>query len=108
MFAVVRDDKRVQVQPVEVPARLAAMPGSTSAGRPCVVSDPLIGVVPGPVMRSETPDSSLNGFLDLSGLLLGVAAVLLLFRADLFDFHEGGNGAVPGPSLSPPRHPRSP
>ncbi|MFB7051190.1 hypothetical protein [Streptomyces microflavus] len=64
------------------------------------MSDPLIGVVPGPVMRSETPDSSLNGFLDLSGLLLGVGAVFLLFRADLFDFHEGGNGAVPGPPVS--------
>lgn len=59
-----------------------------------------VASVPGPVMRSETPDSSLNGFLNLSGLLLGVAAVLLLFRADLFDFHEGGNGAVPGPSVS--------
>jgi hypothetical protein len=59
-----------------------------------------VASVPGPVVRSETPDSSLNGFLNLSGLLLGVAAVLLLFRADLFDFHEGGNGAVPGPSVS--------
>ncbi|MFJ3438713.1 hypothetical protein ACIPMU_34840 [Streptomyces cyaneofuscatus] len=52
--------------------------------------------VPGPVMRSETPDSSFSGFLNLFGLLLGVAAVLLLFRADLFDSH----GALPKPSVS--------
>ncbi|MEV7060811.1 hypothetical protein AB0N60_38555 [Streptomyces microflavus] len=56
--------------------------------------------VPGPVMRSETPDSSFNGFLNLSGLLLGVAAVLLLFRADLFDSHKSDNGALPKPSVS--------
>ncbi|MGA5474406.1 hypothetical protein ACPCUK_37360 [Streptomyces arboris] len=56
--------------------------------------------VPGPVMRSETPDSSFSGFLNLFGLLLGVAAVLLLFRADLFDSHEDDNGASPKPSVS--------
>ncbi|MFH9133935.1 hypothetical protein [Streptomyces sp. NPDC017524] len=56
--------------------------------------------VPGPVMRSETPDSSFSGFLNLFGLLLGVAAVLLLFRADLFDSYEGDNGAAPKPSVS--------
>ncbi|MFC9191718.1 hypothetical protein [Streptomyces cyaneofuscatus] len=56
--------------------------------------------VPGPVMRSETPDSSFSGFLNLFGLLLGVGAVLLLFRADLFDFYEGDDGASPQPSVS--------
>ncbi|MFW3470058.1 hypothetical protein ACN24M_00935 [Streptomyces microflavus] len=56
--------------------------------------------VPGPVMRSETPDSSFSGFLNLFGLLLGVAVVLLLFRADLFDSHKSDNGALPKPSVS--------
>lgn len=56
--------------------------------------------VSGPVMRSETPDSSFSGFLNLFGLLLGVAAVLLLFRADLFDSYEGDNGTAPKPSVS--------
>ncbi|MER8193480.1 hypothetical protein ABTY00_05865 [Streptomyces microflavus] len=58
--------------------------------------------VPGPTMRSETPDSSFSGFLNLFGLLLGVAAVLLMFRADLFDVEssEGDNGASPKPSVS--------
>ncbi|GAB3078878.1 hypothetical protein [Micromonospora schwarzwaldensis] len=54
---------------------------------------------PGPAMRSDSPDGCLSGFLTLLGLLLGAAAVLLLFRAELFDSREGDSGAVT-PSVS--------
>ncbi|MFC9759134.1 hypothetical protein [Streptomyces sp. NPDC056921] len=57
--------------------------------------------VPGPAMKSETPGGCFSGLLTLLGLLLGTAAVLLLFRADLFDAHEGESGA-PKPSVSSP------
>lgn len=56
--------------------------------------------VPGPAMRSESPAGCAGCFLTLLGLLLGVAAVLLLFRADLFDRDEGRGGALPEPSVS--------
>lgn len=55
--------------------------------------------VPGPAMKSETSDGCFSTLLILLGLLLGAAAVLLLFRADLFDSHEGDSGA-PKPSVS--------
>ncbi|MFE7355925.1 hypothetical protein ACFU8Q_22705 [Streptomyces sp. NPDC057543] len=55
--------------------------------------------VPGPAMKSETPGGCFSALLTLLGLLLGAAAVLLLFRADLFDAHEGESGA-PKPSVS--------
>ncbi|MFE2943763.1 hypothetical protein ACFXKG_32625 [Streptomyces sp. NPDC059255] len=55
--------------------------------------------VPGAAMKSETPGGCFSGLLVLLGLLLGVAAVLLLFRADLFDSHEDDSGA-PKPSVS--------
>lgn len=55
--------------------------------------------VPGPAMKSDTPASCFGGLLTLLGLLLGVAAVLVLFRTDLFDSPEGGSGA-PEPSVS--------
>ncbi|KRD17396.1 MULTISPECIES: hypothetical protein [unclassified Streptomyces] len=54
---------------------------------------------PGPAMKSDTPVGCAGGLLVLLGLLLGTAAVLLLFRGDLFDSHEGERGA-PGPSVS--------
>ncbi|MEU0686909.1 hypothetical protein [Streptomyces uncialis] len=60
--------------------------------------------VPGPVLKQETPSGCAGGLLTLVGLLLGVAAVLLLFRADLFDSDGGGSGgrepSVPAPSVS--------
>lgn len=60
--------------------------------------------VPGPVLGKETPSGAAGGLLTLVGLLLGVAAVLLLFRADLFDSDEGGSDgrepSVPAPSVS--------
>lgn len=40
---------------------------------------------PGPAMVSEPPEGCAFGFVTLLGLLLGAAAVILLFRADLFD-----------------------
>ncbi|MFF2325709.1 MULTISPECIES: hypothetical protein [unclassified Streptomyces] len=55
--------------------------------------------VPGPAMKSETPGGCFGALLTFLGLLLGAAAVLLLFRADLFDSHEGESGA-PKPSVS--------
>ncbi|AXG77688.1 hypothetical protein [Streptomyces paludis] len=55
--------------------------------------------VPGPVMRSETSDGCFVGFLNLLGLLLGVAAVLVFFRADLFG-SSGTDSGAPGPSVS--------
>lgn len=45
------------------------------------------------------PGGCFSALLTLLGLLLGAAAVLLLFRADLFDSHEGESGA-PEPSVS--------
>ncbi|MFI6948098.1 hypothetical protein [Streptomyces sp. NPDC050422] len=56
--------------------------------------------VPGPAMKSDPPpEGCAGGLLNLFGLLLGAAAVLLLFRADLFDSHEGGSGTS-RPSVS--------
>ncbi|MFF2847338.1 hypothetical protein ACFVT5_13475 [Streptomyces sp. NPDC058001] len=55
--------------------------------------------VPGPAMKSETPGGCFSALLTLLGLLLGAGAVLLLFRADLFDSHEARSG-VPQPSVS--------
>ncbi|MFF8917292.1 hypothetical protein ACF08M_29275 [Streptomyces sp. NPDC015032] len=52
---------------------------------------------PGPAMKSDAPVGCFGGLLALLGLLLGVAGVLVLFRADLFDSPEGGSGA---PELS--------
>ena len=54
--------------------------------------------VPGPAMKSETPAGCAGGLLTLLGLLLGGAAVLLLFRSDLFGPDD--SGALPGPSAS--------
>ncbi|WP_326770715.1 hypothetical protein OG978_44205 (plasmid) [Streptomyces sp. NBC_01591] len=53
---------------------------------------------PGPVMKSDPPAGCAGGLLTLLGLLLGTAAVLLLFRADLFGPDE--SGASPRPSVS--------
>ncbi|MDX3241659.1 hypothetical protein [Streptomyces sp. ME18-1-4] len=53
---------------------------------------------PGPAMKSDPPGGCVGGLLTLLGLLLGAAAVLLLFRADLFGPDE--SGASPGPSVS--------
>ncbi|MFI6544501.1 hypothetical protein ACIBO9_14815 [Streptomyces prunicolor] len=58
-----------------------------------------LGSVPGPAMKDETPRGCLSGLLALLGLLLGAAAVLLLFRADLFDSHDAEADA-PSPSIS--------
>ncbi|MFI6729947.1 hypothetical protein NRF20_01680 [Streptomyces sp. R-74717] len=55
--------------------------------------------VPGPAMKSDPTVGCFGGLLTLLGLLLGAVAVLLLFRADLFDSHEGDSGA-PEPSVS--------
>jgi len=55
--------------------------------------------VPGPAMTSQSPEGCFGGLLTLLGLLLGTAAVLLLFRADLFDSHDAEGGA-PRPSVS--------
>ncbi|MYY08615.1 hypothetical protein GT204_06750 [Streptomyces sp. SID4919] len=55
--------------------------------------------VPGPAMKSETPEGCFSGLLNLLGLLLGAAAVLLLFRADLFG-SQGGDSGAPEPSVS--------
>ncbi|WP_329563379.1 hypothetical protein OG711_37620 [Streptomyces uncialis] len=55
--------------------------------------------VPGPAMKSETPEGCSSGLLNLFGLLLGAAAVLLLFRADLFG-SQGGDSGAPEPSVS--------
>ncbi|MEU9318442.1 hypothetical protein [Streptomyces sp. NPDC048295] len=55
--------------------------------------------VPGPAMKIDTPAGCFGGLLTLLGLLLGVAAVLVFFRTDLFDSAEGGSGA-PEPSVS--------
>ncbi|MFI9644038.1 hypothetical protein ACIG87_28980 [Micromonospora sp. NPDC051925] len=55
--------------------------------------------VPGPAMKSESPVGCFSGLLTLLGLLLGVAAVLMLFRVDLFDSREGDSGAA-RPSVS--------
>ncbi|MFJ6198225.1 DUF3592 domain-containing protein [Micromonospora sp. NPDC092111] len=58
-----------------------------------------VNSVPGPAMKSETSAGCLGGLLTLLGLLLGAAAVLLLFRADLFDSREVDGGAAE-PSVS--------
>ncbi|MFI8438300.1 hypothetical protein ACIGJO_32095 [Streptomyces sp. NPDC079020] len=54
--------------------------------------------VPGPAMKSESPAGCAGGLLTLLGLLLGVGAVLLLFRADLFG--PDGSGTPRRPSVS--------
>ncbi|WP_329342948.1 hypothetical protein OG866_41715 [Streptomyces sp. NBC_00663] len=54
---------------------------------------------PGPAMKSDSPEGCAGGLLTLIGLLLGVAAVLVLFRADLFDRDETTSPS-PGPSVS--------
>ena len=51
---------------------------------------------PGPAMTADVPEGRARGFLTLLGLLLGAAAVLGLFRADLF----GSAAASPGPSVT--------
>ncbi|MFF3856551.1 hypothetical protein [Micromonospora sp. NPDC002575] len=56
--------------------------------------------VPGPAMKSDSPVGCAGGLLTLFGLLLGVAAVLLLFRADLFGPDGGENDAARRPSVS--------
>ncbi|MFI6698683.1 hypothetical protein ACIBJC_06835 [Streptomyces sp. NPDC050509] len=53
---------------------------------------------PGPAMKEDPPEGCAGGLLTFLGLLLGAAAVLLLFRADLFGPDE--NGASPRPSVS--------
>ncbi|MEW1696417.1 MULTISPECIES: hypothetical protein [unclassified Streptomyces] len=53
---------------------------------------------PGPVLRHEVPNGCLGSLLPFLGLLLGVAAVLLLFRADLFG--PPGDEGTPGRSVS--------
>ncbi|MFF2023759.1 hypothetical protein ACFVW2_18445 [Streptomyces sp. NPDC058171] len=61
--------------------------------------------VPGPVVKGETASGCAGGLLTLLGLLLGVAAVLLLFRADLFDSDGGTNDgrapSAPAPAPAP-------
>ncbi|MEV0440781.1 hypothetical protein AB0I84_35520 [Streptomyces spectabilis] len=53
--------------------------------------------VPGPPMKSETEGGCSGSLLTLLGLLLGSAAVLVLFRADLF----GSDGSESGSPRSP-------
>ncbi|MER5353221.1 hypothetical protein ABT093_23165 [Kitasatospora sp. NPDC002551] len=53
---------------------------------------------PGPAMTDDAPQGCAGGVLTLLGLLLGAAAVLLLFRADLFGPDAGG--AAPEPSVT--------
>ncbi|MFF4244944.1 hypothetical protein ACFYY2_10790 [Streptomyces sp. NPDC001822] len=53
---------------------------------------------PGPAMPSAPPEGSTVGFVTLLGLLLAAAAVVLLFRADLFD---EGSSAQPPASAGP-------
>ncbi|MEE1766859.1 hypothetical protein PUR34_01145 [Streptomyces sp. JV185] len=55
--------------------------------------------VPGPAMKIDTQAGRFDGLLTLLGLLLGLAAVLVFFRTDLFDSAEGGSGA-PEPTSS--------
>ncbi|MEV5707168.1 hypothetical protein [Actinoallomurus sp. NPDC052274] len=47
-----------------------------------------IDSAPGPALVSDPPQGRAGGFVTLLGLLLGAAAVILLFRADLAD--QGG------------------
>ncbi|MBD0692776.1 hypothetical protein [Streptomyces sp. CBMA123] len=58
---------------------------------------------PGPAMKSESPKGCAGGLLTLLGLLLGATAVLVPFRADLFDSRDGGSregGGAPGASVT--------
>ncbi|MGI5456441.1 hypothetical protein ACQEWB_25405 [Streptomyces sp. CA-249302] len=56
---------------------------------------------PGPAMTDDSPEGCAPGFLTLLGLLLGAAAVILLFRADLFDQDSTARPpASAGPSVS--------
>lgn len=59
-----------------------------------------IDSAPGPALVSDPPEGSAAGFATLLGLLLGAAAVVLLFRAELFD--QGGDVRRPSskPSVS--------
>ncbi|MFM9632249.1 hypothetical protein ACKI10_32045 [Streptomyces galilaeus] len=54
--------------------------------------------VPGPAVVSEPPEGCAFGFVGLLGLLLGAAAVILLFRTDLF----GEEDAAKPPSSDRP------
>ncbi|MFD5463699.1 hypothetical protein ACFWIQ_12890 [Kitasatospora sp. NPDC127059] len=53
---------------------------------------------PGPALKDEGPEGCAGGLLTLLGLLLGAAAVLVPFRADLFDSRAGGRAS--GPSVT--------
>ncbi|MFF7455393.1 hypothetical protein [Kitasatospora sp. NPDC008115] len=53
---------------------------------------------PGPAIKSDSPEGCAGGFLTLLGLLLGAAAVLLLFRAELFG--PDASGTAPQPSVT--------
>ncbi|MFJ8625139.1 hypothetical protein ACIRD3_20160 [Kitasatospora sp. NPDC093550] len=55
-----------------------------------------IDSAPGPAVPGDPPEGGAVGVVGLLGLLLGAAAVVLLFRADLF----GGGG--PGPDSAQP------
>ncbi|MFJ6661008.1 DUF3592 domain-containing protein [Streptomyces sp. NPDC091377] len=54
----------------------------------------------GPVLLSAPPNGSGGGFLTLLGVLLGAAAVVLLFRADLFDQDSTARRPAQQPSVS--------
>lgn len=55
-----------------------------------------IDSAPGPATVSDPPEGCAFGFVALLGLLLGAAAVILLFRADLFD--QGATARPPSSS----------
>ncbi|GAA4367371.1 hypothetical protein GCM10023088_15060 [Actinomadura verrucosospora] len=57
-----------------------------------------IDSAPGPAVVSDPPEGAAAGFATLFGLLLGAAAVVLLFRADLFP--QGGAARQPSPKPS--------
>ncbi|WAU81872.1 hypothetical protein O1Q96_20035 [Streptomyces sp. Qhu-G9] len=54
-----------------------------------------IDSVPGPARVSEPPEGCPFGFVALLGLLLGAAAVILMFRADLFGQDAGAQRSSP-------------
>ncbi|BBC34893.1 hypothetical protein SGFS_061870 [Streptomyces graminofaciens] len=56
---------------------------------------------PGPTLVKEPPEGRAFGFVALLGLLLGAAAVIVLFRADLFGEDAGAqSSSSPKPSVS--------
>ncbi|MEV7284354.1 hypothetical protein AB0O01_07270 [Streptomyces sp. NPDC093252] len=63
-------------------------------------ADARIDSAPGPAMLSEPPESAAGGCAGLLALLLGAALIILLFRADLFDDDEAGEGHRPSPAVS--------